>query len=121
MEYPMRSLFLAAALVVVSLSSGHAEDRMTPVSSLMESQVRSACHEVANQMSTDCAGYILGVFDQMSMSRLICPPPNPHDVAAQAVAVAVKFLDDHQASPDRAAILAVEESFKAAYPCESAH
>lgn len=46
-------------------------------------------------MRADCAGYILGVFDRMSLSRLICPPENPSGGSAQAVAVALKFLNDH--------------------------
>jgi hypothetical protein len=30
-----------------------------------------------------CAGYILGVYDQMSFSRLICPPSNPNGGTAE--------------------------------------
>jgi hypothetical protein len=30
-------------------------------------------------MQFACAGYLLGVFDEMALSHLICPPENPAD------------------------------------------
>jgi hypothetical protein len=59
----------------------------------------------------------LGVFDQMALSRLICPPDNSTGLTAQAVALALKFLNDH---PERWAlhpVFLIGESFKAAFPC----
>jgi Rap1a immunity proteins len=59
----------------------------------------------------------LGVFDQMALSRLICPPDNSTGLTAQAVAVALKFLNDH---PERWAlhpVFLIGESLKAAFPC----
>jgi hypothetical protein len=58
----------------------------------------------------------LGVFDEMLISHLICPPKSP-GLTAQAVAVALKFLNDH---PERWAASPADligESFKAAFPC----
>jgi hypothetical protein len=68
-------------------------------------------------MSMDCAGYILGVFDQMSFSRLICPPDNPSGLTAQAVAVALKFLNDHPEKWHLSPAFLIGQGFQAAFPC----
>lgn len=64
-----------------------------------------------------CTGYIFGVFDQMSASRLICPPETP-GMGAQAVAVALKFLNDHRESWGRSPAFLIGQSFKSAFPCD---
>lgn len=46
-------------------------------------------------MRLDCAGYILSVYDQLSMSGMICLQRNPDGGSSQAVAVALKFLGEH--------------------------
>jgi hypothetical protein len=63
----------------------------------------------------DCAGYIMGVYDQMSLSRLICSPRNPNGGTAQAVAVALKFLNEHPEQWQLAPVYLVGQSFKAAF------
>ena len=68
-------------------------------------------------MRMDCAGYLMGVFDQMSISHLICPPHNPNGGTAQAVAVALKFLNEHPEQWHLAPAFLVGQSFKAAFPC----
>jgi hypothetical protein len=70
-------------------------------------------------MRAECAGYILGVFDQMSFSRLICPPNNPDGLSAQAVAVALKFLNEYPEQWHASPVFLVGQSFKAAFPCRA--
>ena len=59
----------------------------------------------------------MGVFDQMVLSHLICPASNPSGLTAQAVAVALKFLNDHPEKWALAPAFLIGESFKAAFPC----
>jgi Rap1a immunity proteins len=68
-------------------------------------------------MRMDCAGYIIGVFDEMSFSRVICPPHNPDGGTAQAVAVALKSINDHPEKWHLAPVFLIEQGFKAAFPC----
>jgi hypothetical protein len=65
----------------------------------------------------DCSGYILGVFDQMVLLHLICPRSNPSGLTAQAVAVALRSLNDHPEKWDQPPAFLIGESFKAAFPC----
>jgi hypothetical protein len=69
-------------------------------------------------MRVDCSGYILGVFDQMSFSGAICPPNNPDGLGAQAVAVALKYLNDHPKDWHLAPVFLIGQSFKTAFPCK---
>jgi hypothetical protein len=65
----------------------------------------------------NCAGYIMGVLDEMIVSELICPPSNPKGFAAQAVAVALKFLNDHPDQWHRHPVFLLGQGFRAAFPC----
>jgi hypothetical protein len=89
-----------------------------PVSTISTREVMESCRRAGDHpLRIDCSGYILGVFDQMALSRLICPPDNSTGLTAQVVAVALKFLNDH---PERWAlhpVFLIGESFKAAFPC----
>jgi hypothetical protein len=78
------------------------------------------CQRAANKLQVDCAGYILGVFDHMSLSRQICSPFNSDGGSAQAVAVALKFLNAHPEKWHIAPAFLVGESFKAVFPCSAA-
>ena len=80
--------------------------------------VTDICRKAGDPMQIDCSGYILGVFDQMVLSHLICLLSNPSGLSGQAVAVALKFLNDH---PEKWALhpaFLIGESFKAAFPCD---
>jgi hypothetical protein len=79
--------------------------------------VTNSCRQAGDPMRIECSGYILGVFDQMVLSQLICPPSNPSGMTAQAVAVALKLLNDHPEKWDRHPAVLIGESFKAAFPC----
>jgi hypothetical protein len=88
-------------------------------SSMTTTVLLDACRRAGDPLRADCAGYILGVFDEMSFSRLICPPDNPGGLSAQAVAVALKFLNGHPEQWHVAPAYLVGQSFKAAFPCRA--
>jgi hypothetical protein len=110
----MRNL-VAIVLLMVSQTPGCAEGIVA--SSVSTTELIESCRRAGNPMRLDCAGYIVGVFDQMSFSRLICPPRNPNGGTAQAVAVALKFLNEHPEQWHLAPAFLVGQSFKAAFPC----
>src|SRR5271165_2749718 len=96
----MRTTALAAAFVV-ALGLALSGNLSTPcfaqalhLSTVHTATVRDSCRQAGDSMQIDCAGYILGVFDQMVLSHLICPRSNPSGLTAQAVAVALKSLND---------------------------
>jgi hypothetical protein len=111
MRIPITILLLA-----VSHGSAFAEQPIV-ASSMTANELVETCQRAGDTMRADCAGYILGVFDQMSLSRLICPPENRSGGSAQAVAVALKFLNDHPERWHLAPVYLVGQSFKAAFPC----
>jgi Rap1a immunity proteins len=51
------------------------------------------------------------------LSHLICPRSNPSGLTAQAVAVALRSLNDHPEKWDQPPAFLIGESFKAAFPC----
>ena len=113
-----------AAASVVALGLALSGDLSTPcfaqgfsVSTVGAGTLADVCREADDPMRIECSGYILGVFDQMSLSRLICPPSNPSGLARQAVAVALKSVNDHPENWDKHPAVLIGESFKAAFPC----
>ncbi len=88
----MRNLIATVLLIVPQAPTG--ADAIV-ASSVSTTELIESCRRAGNTMRMDCAGYMMGVYDQMSFSRLICPPRNPNGGTAQAVAVALKFLNEH--------------------------
>jgi hypothetical protein len=117
----MNTTALPAALVV-ALGLTLSGNLSTPCFALYLSDVDTAtvtdsCRAAGDTMRIECSGYILGVFDQMVLSHLICPPSNPSGLTAQAVAVALKSLNDHPEKWGQHPAALIGESFKAAFPC----
>jgi hypothetical protein len=71
-----------------------------------------SCRRAGNQMRMDCAGYMIGVYDQMSFSRLICPPRNPNGGLPS-----LWRLNSYPEQWHLAPVFLVGQSFKAAFPC----
>jgi hypothetical protein len=107
--------FFAITLLVVSLTSTEAQ--IAVQSSVTTSVVVENCRRALNHMQMDCAGYILGVFDELSLSGQICPPVNPSGGSAQAVAVALKFLTEHPERWHLTPGFLLREAFETAFPC----
>lgn len=110
----MRNL-LATVLLIVAQTCARADAIIQ--SSMTTVELMEGCRRAGSTLSINCAGYILGVYDQMSFSRLICPPSNPTGGSAQAVAVAIKFLNEHPERWHLSPAYLLGESFKAAFPC----
>ena len=87
------------------------------LSTLGTATLVKTCRDAGDPLQDDCSGYILGVFDQMVLSHLICPRSNPSGLTAQAVAVALRSLNDHPEKWDQPPAFLIGESFKAAFPC----
>ena len=107
---------LCFCLPIVTEAPADAQEEIV-ASSVSTTVLLESCRRAGNQMRMDCAGYIVGVYDQMSLSRLICPPRNPNGGTGQAVAVALKFLNEHPEQWHLAPVYLVGQSFKAAFPC----
>jgi hypothetical protein len=112
----MTQKLLAAILLLMASHIPSDAQIQIFTSSVNTADIVTSCRRVSNPLLVECAGYILGVYDQLAISGLICPPSSGGGTS-QAVAVALKFLNDH---PDRwhlhpAFLLA--ERFKEAFPC----
>src|ERR1700737_1849928 len=107
-------MLAAVVLLLISQVSAHAERFI--VSAVSTTALVESCRRAGDQMRADCSDYILGVFDRMSLSRLICPPENLRGISAQAVAVGLKFLNDHPEQWHHSPALLIGEGFKAAFP-----
>ena len=118
-EAPMRTSTLVVALGL-ALSGNLSTPCLAqgiPSSSVGTWTVMESCRRAGDPLRMDCAGYILGVFDQMQLSQQICASSNPDGLTAQVVAVALKFLNDHPERWGQSPAVLIGESFKAAFPC----
>jgi hypothetical protein len=111
----MRTLVALALLIASQIPAAAAGEIVT--SSISTATLMDSCHRAENTLRIDCAGYIIGVFDQMSLSRVICPPINSDGITAQAVAVALKALNDHPENWHLAPVFIIGQSFKTAFAC----
>jgi Rap1a immunity proteins len=77
-----------------------------------------ACEEFVAKGSLDtsvCTGYLLGAFDQMSFSRVICPADG--FASQQAVTIGRKYLKDHPNKWHLHPAVLLREAFSNAFPC----
>lgn len=114
--------FRAVVAMIVLLSSWHWTSNLANAqivaSSMSTSIVIETCGRAQNPLQIDCAGYILGVYDTLSLTGLICPPRNPQGGTWQAVAVALRFLNQHPERWHLAPAALIGDSFKSAFPCK---
>lgn len=88
----------------------------TFVSSMNTVELMRAC-DTQNKLNLECSGYIIGVYDVLSITGAICPQRNPQGGTYQAISVALKFLKEHPESWHMHPADLLTESFKAAFPC----
>ncbi|AHE52824.1 hypothetical protein NX02_05425 [Sphingomonas sanxanigenens DSM 19645 = NX02] len=62
-----------------------------------------------------CSGYIIGVYDALSLNGLICP--SAASTTMQAVAIGRKEILDHPERWDRNPSVLVRDALKRAFPC----
>ena len=113
----MKSCIMIAAFVAAWGSSAALAAPVTyQASTVTTEQVLSACRQNPSRLRADlCSGYILGVHDQMSASRMICPPPGAS--TEQAMAVVVKSLNDHPEQWNRQPATLIAAALRVAFPC----
>ncbi len=88
------------------------------VSSLQTEQLAEQCRgKDADATAGFCTGYILGVFDTLSMAQQICPSPTSASTI-KAVSAARKYLRSHRKAWDRAPVFLVRDALTAAFPCK---
>lgn len=115
----MRGVLLIAAALLLGLGATRAAEP-TWVSKTSTTTLINNCNaDAGNELAADCAGYILGVFDALSITQLICPPANPSGLSQQAVAVGLKHLRDHPERWNLHPSFLLVESFTAAFPCRN--
>jgi hypothetical protein len=105
---------LIAAAFALGLSVPCVADDYLRASTMDTVQLVDSCRKAGDPLRIDCAGYILGVFDQMVFSRLICPQDSS-GLTAQAVAIALKSLNDHPERWNQSPVILIGQSFKAAF------
>jgi len=113
----MRSLIVVALLIVLQAPSVAGEQFFT--SRISVTELIDNCRKAGDRLLRyDCAGYFMGIFDQMSFSEQICPPQSDV-ISRQAITVALKFLNDHPENWHAAPVVLIGQSFKAAFPCRA--
>ena len=111
---------LAAAIFLITAPHTSSAQAVN-ASSMTTADLLTSCRRAANVLQLDCAGYIMGVYDQMAFSGLICPPGNPTGGTGQAVAIALKYVNDHPERWHLHPSYLLGESFKAAFPCRNSN
>lgn len=87
------------------------------VSSLETKQLVENCRgKDTDPAATFCTGYILGVFDALSLSHEICVGPDQSSTI-KAVAAARKYLRTHRKKWSNAPAFVVRDALRASFPC----
>lgn len=88
------------------------------VSSLQTEQLAQYCRGTdADDSASFCTGYILGVFDTLSMARQICPSAEKASTL-RAIAVTRKYLRTHRKAWDSAPAFVVRDALQGAFSCK---
>jgi hypothetical protein len=106
---------MTAAFAALGLSVPCFADEFLRASTMETRQLVDSCHKAEDPMRIGCAGYILGVFDQMVFSHLICPQESS-ELTAHAVAIALESLNGHPEKWNQSPVFLIGQSFKAAFP-----
>ena len=86
-------------------------------SSLQTSRLIEVCNQPNEDLTEGmCTGYILGVWDGLSLSRELCPTPNNPVATLQAVAVTRKYLKDHPERWNESPVDLVYEALRTIFP-----
>ena len=124
-----RTLLIAATALALSAPAvphAHATNSMWAtgrtgnivLSNIHTGELALNCQDNSKQYS--CVGYISGVFDTLVLMGKICPADTSGSVAAQAVAIAVKYLNNN---PEQWAIqpaFLIGNALAPVFPCTQA-
>lgn len=110
-------MMLRTLLFVLAAFSMTPAGAQTYLSTMTTADLVQACNRPRQELAMDfCTGYILGVYDALSLSREMCPRESSA-ATLQAVAIARKYLNDHPELWDRAPPYLLATAFKQAFPC----
>lgn len=88
------------------------------VSALTTTQLAQECRgKDTDTRAVFCTGYIVGIFDALSLSRQICPSP-ARASTVQVVATARRYLRTHRKRWSSAPSFVVRDALQAAFPCK---
>lgn len=103
-------------MLLMTLALLAAADRPVVVSALTTGQLAAQCQgKDKDPTASFCTGYILGVFDTLSVARQICPSPERVSNIA-VLAAARKYLRKHDDS-DAAPSFVIRAGLREAFPC----
>jgi hypothetical protein len=116
----MRAAWILLTIVAAAGWAAPLKAQPVIVSTIDSSKLVELCNKSSTEiLNADfCTGYILGVFDQLSIGRIICVPIGGTGRTYQALAIARKYLNDN---PERWQIhpsVLIEAAFQAAFPCK---
>ncbi|MBJ6122362.1 Rap1a/Tai family immunity protein [Sphingomonas mollis] len=95
-----------------------AADRPVVVSSLTTGQLVEYCRgKDTDPTSNFCTGYIIGVFDALSLSRQICPS-TARSSNIEVAAVARKYLRKQAGKTSVAPSFVIRDALRRAFPCK---
>lgn len=107
-------------MLMLMLAALTAAERPAVVSSLTTAQLVEDCRGKDTDDAADfCTGYILGVFDALSLSHQICPSPTR---ASSLVVVAAtrKYLRTHRKEWSSVPSFVLRDALQRAFPCKPA-
>ena len=113
----MRRLICVLAMLIATLSHAKGADGYIH-GSTMETAVLARQCAVKQETSLEadmCVSYILGVYDALSTSRVICPGPGSSTL--QAVVIGRRRLAENPADWSKSAAFLIGASLKRAFPC----
>ncbi|NYD91999.1 Rap1a/Tai family immunity protein [Sphingomonas melonis] len=106
-------------MLMLTLALLAAADRPVVVSALTTGQLVEQCRGKDNDPTSNfCTGYILGVFDTLSLARQICPSP-ARASNIEVLAAARKYLRKHK-KENAAPAFVVRDALRDAFPCSTA-
>lgn len=113
--YRSRNYIWLLSIFAWTVSDAKAQDRFVSLGAVSGGDLAQICAERSDLSLDGCVSYILGVSDQMSLSRQICISGGSRTL--QIVGVVRKYLADHPEYWNRAPVFLVSDPLKKAFPC----
>ena len=112
---------IALALFAAAVSAhGSHPPKHTPtptLSSVEAAEVVKACRSSRTSVAANfCNGYIIGVFDGLSLTRQVCAVGFGASTMS-AVAASRKYLADHPNEWNQPAAILIEKALRSTFPC----
>ncbi|MDP1028454.1 Rap1a/Tai family immunity protein [Sphingomonas sp. KR1UV-12] len=106
-------------MLVLLLAALAAKEPPVVVSALQTPQLVQQCRgKDADPAATFCTGYILGIFDGLSLAHQICPSPT-RSSNIEVVAAVRRYLRKKGRKSDSAPSFVVRDALRASFPCKT--